>query len=189
MLDNSFYKGPYGSVGQSGVTTLSHDRFKSMIINPEWGHPNYDDAAERRLKQLLEGAPYSMKRLVNLDSANPRQMFPPDFASLAQIDRIPDLREFKLDMEIPSDGKVSDQLLLVKNSFKSYVMQQNIFDPEKNVNPGEFTDGLRNQKDGGPRPMKNDELFSFDGSMAGMVTNRLDENGYRLNSVEMNVAF
>jgi len=188
MLLNSFYKGTYGSCGKLGATSLTDDRFSQMIINPEWGHPNYDDAAEQRLKLILQAAPYSMQRLMAIDAQNPREKLAPDVNAMAQIDKIPDLREFKLDMEQPGDGQITDQLVLVKNAFKSYVSQQNIFDPEKNVNPGEFSDGLRRQG-AGPRGMKNSELFSFDGSMAGFVTNRLDEDGYRTNSVEMNVAF
>lgn len=188
ILENFLYSGGFGHTTRERASDfVGSNRFDQFIMDSEFGHGDYGDDASARVAQLIGQAPLSMKRLANLDAVNPRQMLPIDIQSIHAEDRIPNLNVYQLNLSRPQDFKASTRVNLVQDSFKNYVKNMEIFNPSSNVEWSEKTSS--DVRGAQSRGKKQSEMYTPDGSAAGMISNRLDENGYRLMSVESTVAF
>lgn len=185
ILASSNYGGSFGSTTKELNTDLTTNRFDSAILDSEWGHGSYEDEAGNRLNALLQGS--HMLRTVKLDNMNPRQLLPADVRSLKEIDRIPNMMAYQLDITSEEDYKEQSRVGLVQSAFKNYMNASDALNPQRDITWDEKNSSdVRGEKD---RGKKASEVFTPDGSAAGKTSNHLDETGYVLNSVESTVAF
>lgn len=185
ILTGFNYTGSFGSSTKELNSDLTTNRFDSAILDSEWGHGNYEDEAGMRLNQLLENS--HMLRTVKLDAMNPRQLLPADVRSLKEIDRIPNMFPYQLDITSEEDYKEQSQVSLVQDAFKNYANAQDALNPSRDITwDQKNSSDVRGERN---RGKKASEVFTPDGSAAGKTSNHLDETGYVLNSIESTVAF
>ena len=162
------------------LTDFSASRFDQMLFpEDEKGHGIATDAAQTVIDSLQLQS--RQRRDLALDFFNPREELPKDVAAERIIDQIPDFTPQILDLDHPDDYKAHDQVRLVQDARTNFMQQSNFFD-----NPDARLPGVGEEARGVPAS----ELYSLDGSAAGLVTNRLqDEDGNYVNSVESTQAF
>lgn len=120
------------------------------------------------------------------DIKNPRQQIGANPLDVKFIEEIPQFEPEQVDIMTEADYTARDQVQLLQESNLHYTKQENLFiDPELIGETEYNTDKIGKSKGG----ISQLQLYSFDGSASGTISNRFDEQGYRMNSVESMVAF
>lgn len=181
----SFYAGPYGDAKKDSAESWDANRLDSAIHQDDdtWVAPSNEQAEEQRKRYDYH---WRINRDMATDRMNPRQELPKDVVS-EQLIGIPDLLDRPmLDLSLPEDYKAHDQVSLVQQSLMHHEMQNNLYSDMRLFDKSVLnTDKIGKKVNG----LSQAQLYSFDGSAAGKVSNFLDEDGYRYNSISSHSAF
>lgn len=181
----SYYSGPLGDAKKDSMKNLSASRFDTMIFHDENQYMMpANDKAGKLILQLNYN--YRLTRDMATDALNPREELPKDLVAM-QLIGVPDLlNKPMINIATPMDYEAHDQVKLVQNAILHHMEQSELYNDTKLFD----RDDLNTDKIGkGSKGITQRQLFSFDGSHAGRISNFLDDDGYRMNSIESHAPF
>ncbi len=179
------YNGYVGSAKKEAIYSLSADRLEQQFypFDHEWlmrGKPGATDILSQR---QLTGA---KARDFALDLKNPKQELPKSRLDVKHVEEIPQWDPQQIDISTPMDMEAHDQVNLLQSSNLNAMKQENLFiDPDLVGDSKYNTDKVGTKLQGIPQT----ELYNFEGSAAGRISNYFNDDGGRLNSIESTVAF
>lgn len=182
------YDGPYGKAKPEDILDITASRFKQEIFRDEDNrHSRQEDYVEDQILQLQLDS--RQKRDLLSDSVNPREEIPKDLLDEKNIDLIPNFNEVMVNMSLPGDDDVQDQVKLYTDSLKNYQQQRDAYSSATGIDPYNSEKDLSSGMMQSGKGTTSLAIYSYEGSAAGRMTNYLDEDGNRLNSIDSNVAF
>lgn len=182
------YDGPFGKASEEDILDITASRLQQqMFPSEDKNHSTQEDYVEDQILQLqLESR---QKRDLMIDNVNPREEVAHNMQDEQLIDLIPNLREVMLDMSVAGDDTTQSHVRLYQDSLQNFQKQQNAFNTPSGVDPYNSEKDLSSGMFQSGKGASSAEVYSFEGNAAGKMMNYLDEDGERLNTVYLNVAF
>lgn len=184
------YKGPFGSVTRELLYDITAAPLSQQIMSQENSyHEIFKEGATSYMTD--QARVEDQARQIDVETKNPRHELPKDRAGILAMDSIPYLIDQQISMATPMDYDAQTWARTFQLSELNAKTQESVFtDPKAMENPSLVQEKGGGQ--GGPaKGLSQLELYSFEGSAAGVLTNRLylDQDGAPLMSIENNVAF
>lgn len=198
----------YGSAKKEHIMSLDADRLDQQIFPFDHGRLDYfNDGASSYITSTNINS--RLSRDLAMDIKNPRNELPKSNNDTRTIDVIPNLNPIQPDMSTPEDYEASVAINMYKQARQNHRKEDNFFVDKKaqkkdkangvgsSVGPSKGNKGPGKAREADTydaEPLKSLgilELFSHEGSAAGLHMNRLatDEDDAYLNSVESVQAF
>lgn len=182
----SNYGAGFGAAKKEAVMDISAHRLEQQIFPFDHSAEEFNkDGASSYITHA--GLNSRLKRDLALDAKNPREEMEKSAADIRMIDAIPNLIAQQPDLSHPADYEAHDQVRLLQESRAHSTEQETMFtDPKAMEKPQINTDRQGKASKG----MSQLQIYSLDGSAAGIVSNHLtDEDGAYMDSVESVSAF
>jgi len=185
------YHGSFGSATKADLYDITAAPLDQRIFSIE---NSYHEIFKEGATSYMTDQAKSEDRATQIaqELKNPRHELPKDRTGIITMDTIPYQIDQQINMATPMDYQASTYARMFQMSEMNAKTQDTLFtDPKAMENPALVQEGSGGRPSAAAKGMSQLELYSMDGSAAGILSNRLylDQDGAPLMSIENLVAF